>query len=100
MFSSASGSVYRLPVRNVRAPTNSDDLAVKPGGVLGERPVTLDGVGQTIEITVPSVPQTAVAIPYFQWDNRGGGPLRVWMPCWPRGDDPPGTPASPLGLSP
>ena len=47
---------------------------------VGERSVTLDGVGQTIEITVPSVPQTAVAIPYFQWDNRDGGPMRVWMP--------------------
>jgi DUF1680 family protein len=58
-----------------------EDLAVTPGGVLGERPVSLDGVGQTIEITAPSVPQTAVAIPYFQWDNRDGGPMRVWMPC-------------------
>jgi DUF1680 family protein len=57
-----------------------DDLAVQPGGVLGERRVTLDGVGQTIEVTVPSVPHTAVAIPYFQWDNRDGGPMRVWMP--------------------
>jgi uncharacterized protein len=57
-----------------------DDLAVKAGGVLGERPVTLDGVGQTIEVTATSVPLTAVAIPYFQWDNRDGGPMRVWMP--------------------
>jgi hypothetical protein len=23
---------------------------------------------------------SAVAIPYFQWDNRGPGPMRVWMP--------------------
>ncbi len=23
---------------------------------------------------------TAIAIPYFQWDNRDGGPMRVWMP--------------------
>jgi DUF1680 family protein len=22
----------------------------------------------------------AVAIPYFQWDNRDGGPMRVWLP--------------------
>jgi DUF1680 family protein len=64
-----------------------DDLAIKPGGVLGERPVTLGGVGQTVEVTAPSVPQTlhaceitAIAIPYFQWDNRDGGPMRVWMP--------------------
>jgi hypothetical protein len=23
---------------------------------------------------------TAVGVPYFQWDNRDGGPMRVWMP--------------------
>ncbi len=87
-----------------------DDLAIQPGGVLGERPVTLAGVGQTIEVTARGVrlppapsgqgapPQattstapfgprdpltsevTAIAIPYFQWDNRDGGPMRVWMP--------------------
>ena len=54
--------------------------ATLPGGVLGERPVALDGIGQTIEITVPAGPQTAIAIPYFQWDNRDGRPMRVWMP--------------------
>ena len=21
-----------------------------------------------------------MAIPYFQWDNRDGGPMRVWLP--------------------
>ena len=69
-----------------------DDLVVKPGGVLGERPVTLDGIGQTIEITAEGQlldgaersgsgrPVTAIAIPYFQWDNRDGRPMRVWMP--------------------
>jgi DUF1680 family protein len=25
-------------------------------------------------------PATAVAIPYFQWDNRDGGAMRVWLP--------------------
>jgi hypothetical protein len=63
-----------------------DDLGVRPGGVLGERPVTLDGIGQTIEITAEArllpadTPVTAIAIPYFQWDNRDGRPMRVWMP--------------------
>jgi uncharacterized protein len=23
---------------------------------------------------------SAVAIPYFQWDNRGPGAMRVWIP--------------------
>ena len=64
-----------------------DDLGVLPGGVLGERPVTLDGIGQTIEITAEGqllpadTPVTAIAIPYFQWDNRDGRPMRVWMKC-------------------
>jgi uncharacterized protein len=87
-----------------------DDLVIQPGGVLGERPVTLDGIGQTIEVTAQGVrlppappaqaapPQattstapfapaasfasevTAIVIPYLQWDNRDGGPMRVWMP--------------------
>jgi hypothetical protein len=25
-------------------------------------------------------PVAAVAIPYFQWDNRDGQAMRVWMP--------------------
>jgi uncharacterized protein len=76
-----------------------DDLAVRPGGVLGERPITLDGIGRTIEVTVegchlppvplapgatvtgtPGIPVPATAIPYFQWDNRDGRAMRVWMP--------------------
>jgi hypothetical protein len=87
-----------------------DDLVIQPGGVLGERPVTQDGIGQTIEVTAQGVrlppappaqaapPQattstapfgpaasfasevTAIAIPYLQWDNRDGGPMRVRMP--------------------
>jgi hypothetical protein len=24
---------------------------------------------------------TATAIPYFQWDNRGPGAMRVWIPA-------------------
>jgi DUF1680 family protein len=24
---------------------------------------------------------SAAAIPYFQWDNRGPGPMRVWIPA-------------------
>jgi len=25
-------------------------------------------------------PIAVIAIPYFQWDNRDGGPMRVWVP--------------------
>jgi uncharacterized protein len=68
------------------------DLALQPEAGLGERPVTLPGIGQTIEVTVdgvhlPPPPRTtprtsvaAIAIPYFQWDNRDGRSMRVWMP--------------------
>ena len=69
-----------------------EDLAVRSGTVLGERPVTLPGIGQTIEVTAdgvhlpptpPALPGdrvTAIAIPYFQWDNRDGRAMRVWLP--------------------
>ena len=53
---------------------------------------TADGVGATIQVIAdgghgpgsrgrgrtPDVP--AIAIPYFQWDNRGPGMMRVWIP--------------------
>ena len=68
------------------------DLAVQPGTALGERPVTLPGIGQTIEVTVdgvhlpppprvtPRPSAAAIAVPYFQWDNRDGRAMRVWIP--------------------
>ena len=68
-----------------------DELAVTPGTELTEREVTLDGIGRTVQVSAPArhVPPepasaaqetTAVAIPYFQWDNRGPGAMRVWIP--------------------
>ena len=42
--------------------------------------------GQADVITAPGMavtrgtPVTAIAIPYFQWDNRDGRAMRVWMP--------------------
>jgi len=29
----------------------------------------------------PAQPVTLTAIPYFQWDNRGPGAMRVWIPA-------------------
>jgi uncharacterized protein len=68
-----------------------DELAVGAGGPLTERAVTLDGIGASIAVTAAGrhVPATdagaipAVAIPYFQWDNRGPGAMRVWIPGLP-----------------
>ena len=52
----------------------------------GRRRATIDGVGETLTVSVPtdgspSGVVTAVAIPYFQWDNREAGPMRVWLPA-------------------
>jgi DUF1680 family protein len=76
-----------------------EDLAIN-GGALAERPGA-PGLEDTVAVTVsathlappggpyaaapdPSAaggpPATAIAIPYFQWDNRDGGPMRVWLP--------------------
>jgi DUF1680 family protein len=90
-------------------PVPLDELAVAPGAPLVEHAVTLAGVGRTVQVTMPAthLPQeigdaagagrrpapgthsgagheaavTATAIPYFQWDNRGPGAMRVWIPA-------------------
>jgi hypothetical protein len=67
-----------------------DDLAARPSTVLGERPVTLPGIGQTIEVTAdgctcpqpPRPPRSRSRT--SQWDNRDGHAMRVWVP---RADD-------------
>jgi uncharacterized protein len=79
-----------------------DDLALAPGD-LQEGQADLPGVGRTVTVTagarhlgqagddglpyhsLPYQPLPdgtagpAAAIPYFQWDNRDGGAMRVWM---------------------
>jgi uncharacterized protein len=86
--------VYCFEQADQPAGTRVDDLRLVPDGVLAEVPVTLDGVGETIQVRVPARAVqpadaepgepaddvTAVGVPYFQWDNRDGGPMRVWMP--------------------
>jgi DUF1680 family protein len=68
-----------------------DELAIRPGSRLAEREAALDGIGRTIQVSaaarhVPPAEQTpvrrvlAAAIPYFQWDNRGPGAMRIWIP--------------------
>ena len=92
-----------------------EDIALGAGG-LTERALTLAEVGRTVVVeagaatlpggdsdglpylperagsgqdssTAARTPATAVAIPYFQWDNRDGAAMRVWMPC-DRPEDP------------
>jgi DUF1680 family protein len=63
-------------------PVALEELAVRAGTPLTERAGTVDGVGPTVQIIADGrhVPLPAIAIPYFQWDNRGPGAMRVWIP--------------------
>jgi hypothetical protein len=83
-----------------------DELTILAGAPLTGRTVTLPGIGTTIQLSAPGrhVPPdpamagagwisrpvlpapyerdvTVTAIPYFQWDNRGPGAMRVWIPA-------------------
>lgn len=86
---------------SVAAGTKADALRV-------HEPTEIDGIGRTVTIefdayTVSqplaaelpyfsrqsedlstSTATTATAIPYFQWDNRDGGAMRVWLPVLDR----------------
>jgi DUF1680 family protein len=100
--------VYCFEQADQPAGADLEDLALIPGD-LGERAVTVPGVGVTVLVEIaailrradrsaagmpyrqdvgtitsagdPAVDQvTATAIPYFQWDNRDGRAMRVWLP--------------------
>jgi DUF1680 family protein len=89
--------VYCFEQADQPAGTRVDDLLLADGGPVDEFPVALGGVGQTVQVRIralrlcpddaradaPAADTTAVGIPYFQWDNRDGGAMRVWMPCVP-----------------
>ena len=82
-----------------------DDLALVDGAALRERTATLPRIGPTVVIDADAAslrppgpggpgglpyttqpppasgdPVTATAVPYFQWDNRDGRAMRVWLP--------------------
>jgi hypothetical protein len=89
--------VYCFEQADQPAGTDLEDLALLPGD-LAERAVTVPGIGPTILVDTSAVrlpaaaedqaPEdqaavdqvTATAIPYFQWDNRDGRAMRVWLP--------------------
>jgi hypothetical protein len=99
--------VYCFEQADQPAGADLRDLALIPGA-LSERAVTVPEVGPTVliegaavrnpapsasglpyqqdpETTTPAVNPagdqiTATAIPYFQWDNRDGQAMRVWLP--------------------
>jgi uncharacterized protein len=83
--------VYCFEQADQAAGTPVDDLLLAADGTVDEVPVTLDGVGETVQVRVPARrPRpgdgsadgvAATCVPYFQWDNRDGGAMRVWMPA-------------------
>jgi DUF1680 family protein len=108
--------VYCFEQADQPAGVSVEDLALRPGG-LEDGSRTLPGVGRTVvvesgAVELPPVaaggpaagelpystrrggdnegrPMAAVAVPYFQWDNRDGRAMRVWMPLSrPDGPDP------------
>ena len=100
--------VYCLEQADQPAGIDLADLALVEGG-LEDTPATVPGVGGTVLVRAGAVhraaPQkaglpyhaaadeaqasgnsggeqvTATAIPYFQWDNRDGRPMQVWIPA-------------------
>jgi uncharacterized protein len=99
--------VYCFEQADQPAGADLEDLVLTPGE-LGERAATVPGIGPTVLIeaaatrqpapNAPGLPYrpdpgdavpaaevagdqvTATAIPYFQWDNRDGRAMRVWLP--------------------
>ena len=95
--------VYCFEQVDQPAEVDLEDLAVT-SGALSERADTIPSIGPTVVIEADAVhlppaagsglpyysvrPDTgtperavaAVAIPYFQWDNRDGRAMRIWMP--------------------
>ena len=94
--------VYCFEQADQPAGADIEDLVLNPQD-LPERDDDLPGVGPTVTVAAAGerlapaasgglpyraspdaeaagVPATAVAVPYFQWDNRDGRAMRIWMP--------------------
>jgi uncharacterized protein len=83
--------VYCLEQADQATGAELDDLAVLDGP-LRDTAAVVPGVGDTVLIEADAVhlpgaagaagpdPVTVTAIPYFQWDNRDGRAMRVWIP--------------------
>jgi DUF1680 family protein len=95
--------VYCFEQADQPADMSVEDLAVSPGSI-AERAASLPDIGPTVVLEADAVhraptdseglpysphpdpgtvdrPATAVAVPYFQWDNRDGRAMRIWMPA-------------------
>ncbi len=97
--------VYCFEQADQPGDSDLEDLALMAGAgrSLTESAATVPGVGQTVVVEAVAARRapvaadglpygadehasspargTAVAVPYFQWDNRDGRAMRVWMPA-------------------
>jgi len=103
--------VYCAEQADQPAGLDLEDLTLHPGEPR-DREATVPGVGATVLIEAGAAalppmagpelpysserggqpagdPVTLTAIPYFQWDNRDGAPMRVWMPLADAASQPP-----------
>jgi DUF1680 family protein len=94
--------VYCFEQADQPAGVSVEDLAISPGA-LAERATSVPDIGPTVVLVADAVhlppthaeglpyllhpdaaasdrAATAVAVPYFQWDNRDGQAMRIWMP--------------------
>jgi len=94
--------VYCFEQADQSVSTSVEDLALSPG-FIAERATSMPGIGPTVVLEAdavhlaPTDPEglpyspypdsgtvdrqaMAVAVPYFQWDNRDGLAMRMWMP--------------------
>jgi DUF1680 family protein len=97
--------VYCFEQADQPADMSVEDLAVSSGSIT-ERAASLPDIGPTVVLEADAVhraptdseglpysshpdpgtvdgPAKAVAVPYFQWDNRDGRAMRIWMPIRP-----------------
>ena len=103
--------VYCFEQADQAAGVDVEELALAPGARLRAVERDLRGVGPTVLVEADAVvrsrppadglpygprppgelaterPVTATAIPYFQWDNRDGRAMRVWLPLAIRAAD-------------
>jgi DUF1680 family protein len=81
----ARGLALRVPAwsASTRVSANNDPerTGISPGYHVLHRPWRPGDVISAPGMAVTrGTPVTAIAIPYFQWDNRDGRAMRVWMP--------------------
>lgn len=81
-----------VPVPDIALPLDAELKPEKKTDILGGV-VVLQGMGEVVgdgdwtgklyRTAVPPQQVPITAIPYYAWDNRGAGPMKVWLPLTP-----------------